>query len=302
MLFTSREVLTEGLISDYTAISDAITEIVKHLTVQPKFLVSKGGITSHDVALKGLDVKTATVEGQILPGVPVWTCNTGKFPPGMRYIVFPGNVGSENALVECMEKLGVRRQDENIYSLRDGDISSDYVDEDITSIKSHHHRQQQQLLSDVELKWKQNSKKNDTIKILSNTQNESSLQKRAVAAFNVYNLEGAKAVIEAAEQLDTDVILQVHPSSLQFGGPALLSALRVLKSLSSTSIAIHLDHCNSEADIRLAIAYGVDSIMADGSHLSLEENMQWTASMAHIAHSNDVAIEAELGKLAGEEV
>jgi len=67
-------------------------------------VLAKGGITSSDIATRGLDVKRAMVRGQILPGVPVWQLEAGRYP-GLTYIVFPGNVGGEHALVEIVSKL-----------------------------------------------------------------------------------------------------------------------------------------------------------------------------------------------------
>ena len=79
-----------------------LIEIVRSLDVQPRYLVAKGGITSSDVATHGLGIKRAMVPGQILPGVPVWRSGTESRYPGMPYIVFPGNVGGPEALVEIV--------------------------------------------------------------------------------------------------------------------------------------------------------------------------------------------------------
>lgn len=86
-------------------ISDALTSIVSGLTVRPRFIIAKGGITSSDVGTKGLGVKCAVVAGQIKPGIPVWICgNESKFPQ-LPYIIFPGNVGEESTLKEIVESL-----------------------------------------------------------------------------------------------------------------------------------------------------------------------------------------------------
>lgn len=83
-------------------ISDALSGIVSHLNVRPAFIIAKGGITSSDVGIKGLRVRKALVLGQILPGVPVWlTGKESKFP-GMPFVIFPGNVGSDTALLEVV--------------------------------------------------------------------------------------------------------------------------------------------------------------------------------------------------------
>ena len=86
-------------------ISEAITSIVSRLSVQPAFLIAKGGITSSDVGTKGLAVKRALVLGQVAPGIPVWkTGEESKFP-GMAYIIFPGNVGAVETLRDIVAKL-----------------------------------------------------------------------------------------------------------------------------------------------------------------------------------------------------
>ncbi|QHQ59658.1 hydroxyacid dehydrogenase [Anaerocolumna sedimenticola] len=86
-------------------ISDAVTSIITSLTIRPNFIIAKGGITSSDVGTKGLSVKKALVLGQILPGIPVWlTGGESKFPD-MPYVIFPGNVGSDTALFDAVNKL-----------------------------------------------------------------------------------------------------------------------------------------------------------------------------------------------------
>ena len=90
-------------------VSDALVEIVQRLTVRPRYLIAKGGITSSDLAVRGLGVKRALVRGQLLPGVPVWELGDETKFPGLPYIVFPGNVGGPTALAEAVEKLAVAR-------------------------------------------------------------------------------------------------------------------------------------------------------------------------------------------------
>jgi len=67
--------------------------------------VAKGGITSSDVATLGLGVRRALVMGQVLPGVPVWQLGKETRWPEMAYIIFPGNVGSEDALAAIRQRL-----------------------------------------------------------------------------------------------------------------------------------------------------------------------------------------------------
>jgi uncharacterized protein YgbK (DUF1537 family) len=86
-------------------ISDGLIRLVQNLKSRPRFFIAKGGITSSDLATKGLGVKRTIVLGQIEAGIPVWALgNETKFP-NMPYIVFPGNVGKDETLKEIYERL-----------------------------------------------------------------------------------------------------------------------------------------------------------------------------------------------------
>ena len=80
-------------------ISDFLVDLVEDLPFVPSYLVAKGGITSHDILTKGLHVRSATVLGQVIVNVPCLM--TEQFP----YIIFPGNVGGDDSLIEVYEKL-----------------------------------------------------------------------------------------------------------------------------------------------------------------------------------------------------
>lgn len=109
LIYTSRELVkgadAVGSLEIGRRISDCLIRIVRALRHQPRYLVAKGGITSSDIAVKGLDVRRAMVMGQILPGVPVWKLGPESRFPGLDYIVFPGNVGDNDALVEIEDRL-----------------------------------------------------------------------------------------------------------------------------------------------------------------------------------------------------
>ena len=109
-IYTSRKVLDLGNAEKNLAasvnISDALTSIVNRLSIRPKFLIAKGGITSSDVGTKGLGVKKAIVLGQVAAGVPVWKIGAESKFPGMSYIIFPGNVGNVDTLKNIIEMLG----------------------------------------------------------------------------------------------------------------------------------------------------------------------------------------------------
>ena len=123
----------------------------------------------------------------------------------------------------------------------------------------------------------------------------------AIGAFNVYNLEGVLAVIRAAEEEDSPVLLQLHPASLRFGGRPLISLCLSAAREAAVPAAVHLDHSSAEADIRSAIEAGIESIMADGSGLPYADNIAFTERMASLAHEAGGCVEAELGRLSGAE-
>jgi len=109
VLYTSRELVTGSdartSLDISRIVSDSLICIIAAVRRQPRYLVAKGGITSSDVVTKGLHVKRAVIIGQVMPGVPVWRLEGKSRYPGMSYIVFPGNVGEENALADIQKKL-----------------------------------------------------------------------------------------------------------------------------------------------------------------------------------------------------
>ncbi len=79
-------------------ISHFLAGVVHSLPFTPAYLVSKGGITSHDILVRGLEVRQARVLGQLMPGVPVIRTSQDSPFPGIPFVIFPGNVGDENSL------------------------------------------------------------------------------------------------------------------------------------------------------------------------------------------------------------
>lgn len=108
VVFTSRQVVTawnaDANLQLGQRVSDAVVELVRRITIRPRFVIAKGGITSSDVATRGLGVVRSIVRGQILPGVPVWQLGPETRFPGINYVVFPGNVGDVDALAEARRK------------------------------------------------------------------------------------------------------------------------------------------------------------------------------------------------------
>ena len=109
VIFTSRGLITTGHaesdLSIGTRVSEALITTLQGIHAKLRYLVAKGGITASDVATKGLNVRRALVLGQILPGVPVWRLGPESRHAGIPYIVFPGNVGGDDALVMTVEAL-----------------------------------------------------------------------------------------------------------------------------------------------------------------------------------------------------
>jgi tagatose 1,6-diphosphate aldolase GatY/KbaY len=123
----------------------------------------------------------------------------------------------------------------------------------------------------------------------------------AIGAFNVYNLEGVTAVVQAAEAANSPAMLQLHPSALKFGGASLIALCLEAAQNSSVSISVHLDHSTSAEAIQMALAAGIRSIMADGSPFPYEKNLAFTKAMTQLAHSYGAVVEAEIGRISGTE-
>jgi len=109
VIYTSRELVTgndpESNLAIGNRVSEGLIAIIGLISTRPRYVIAKGGITSSDVATKGLGVKRALVLGQILPGVPVWQLGPESKFPGMPYVVFPGNVGGPETLADAVNIL-----------------------------------------------------------------------------------------------------------------------------------------------------------------------------------------------------
>lgn len=112
VIYTSRRLTTaghaEGDLSIGTRVSEALIAMLQRITARLRYLIAKGGITASDVATKALNVRKALVLGQILPGVPVWRLGPESRRTGIPYIIFPGNVGGDDALAEAVQTLAPR--------------------------------------------------------------------------------------------------------------------------------------------------------------------------------------------------
>lgn len=128
------------------------------------------------------------------------------------------------------------------------------------------------------------------------------LNKVAVPAFNVDNLESVLAVVQAMEENKMPVIFQTIPKTLNYGGistyPAMIDAL--LKD-STIDYAVHLDHGNGLTLAKECIASGFSSVMFDGSALSLESNIAFTKLVTDYCRPLKISVEGELGSIGGKE-
>ena len=124
----------------------------------------------------------------------------------------------------------------------------------------------------------------------------------AVGAFNVNNMEMIQAIVEAANECRSPVILQVSAGARKYANPVYLRHL-VQAAVETTDIpvAMHLDHGADFEICKASIDGGFTSVMIDGSHLPFEENIAVTKRVVDYAHERGVWVEAELGKLAGVE-
>lgn len=124
----------------------------------------------------------------------------------------------------------------------------------------------------------------------------------AVGAFNVENMEMVIAVIEAAEELNSPVILQTTPSTVKYAGlDYYLANAKVAAERVNIPVAMHLDHGSSFDLAMKALRIGYTSIMIDGSHESFENNISISKSVVKACSPSLIPVEAELGKVGGKE-
>ena len=109
VLYTSRE-LVEGRSADHSLaighqVSQAMSEVVAGVRVRPRCVIIKGGATSYAIATKALKVRRAWSPGQVAPGVPAWILGDETLHASLPCIIFPGNVGDEDALTNLVARL-----------------------------------------------------------------------------------------------------------------------------------------------------------------------------------------------------
>lgn len=124
----------------------------------------------------------------------------------------------------------------------------------------------------------------------------------AVGSFSVANMEMVLGVLKAAKELEAPVILQIaevrlKQSPLEIIGPLMVAAAEN----ADTPVAVHFDHGKTLEKIEQALDLGFTSVMFDGSHLPLDENIAMTKKVMAMAEEYDAAVEAEIGCVGGSE-
>jgi len=132
---------------------------------------------------------------------------------------------------------------------------------------------------------------------------EATKEKTAVGAFMVWSYEVAQAVVNAAERQKRPVILLMgdRDAAANGGFRFYSDMMRNIANRASIPVALHADHFNSYEKIVQAIAGGYSSVMIDASKYPLEENIARTKEVVRVAHACGISVEAELGRLRGNE-
>jgi len=124
----------------------------------------------------------------------------------------------------------------------------------------------------------------------------------ALPGFNVQTLEMVQAVVSAAEEERSPVLLQFNPGNLQHVGMAYAAALGIAAaSQASVPVALHLDHGVDFSQAEAALRAGFTSLMYDGTPHSLERNILVTKQVCDLAHAKQISVEGEIGQMGGNE-
>lgn len=124
----------------------------------------------------------------------------------------------------------------------------------------------------------------------------------AVGAFNTNNLEIVQGIVEAAEELESPVILQASQGAIKYAGlDYIVAMVRAAAERVKIPVALHLDHGTSFEQAVQCIRAGFSGVMFDGSKYDFEENIAKTIEVVRVAKPTGVSVEAELGKIGGTE-
>ena len=127
-------------------------------------------------------------------------------------------------------------------------------------------------------------------------------QFKAVGSFNLHCLEMLPAFFKAAKQTNSPLMIQISTGTAHYLGYQLLvDSVRSLSASENVPTCLHLDHCSDINAIQTAIDAGFSSIMYDGSHLDINENIANTRIVVEMARPRGISVEAELGAIGGSE-
>lgn len=121
--------------------------------------------------------------------------------------------------------------------------------------------------------------------------------KFAVPAFNICSYDMLKAVLEAVEEENAPVIIEIHPDEIDYLGDEFVETVKAHAHNASVPVVIHLDHGGGKYDVMRAIRNGYTSVMIDASTKPFEDNKRITKEIVEIAHQVNVSVEAELGTI-----
>lgn len=125
---------------------------------------------------------------------------------------------------------------------------------------------------------------------------------KALGSFNLHCLEMLPAYFKAAEKTHSPLMIQISTGTAKYLGHKLLvDAIRSLAESKNIPTCLHLDHCSDLTAIQTAIEAGFSSVMYDGSHLAIDENIANTRRVIDMARPFNVSVEAELGAIGGSE-
>ena len=132
---------------------------------------------------------------------------------------------------------------------------------------------------------------------------EASAVGRAVAAFNVIQLEHAEAYAAAAERVGLPVVMQISENCVRYHGSLapIAAATLAIADACSQPVVVHLDHAEDVALVEEAVRLGLTSVMFDGSTLPDDENRSETRRVVELCRSAGVSVEAELGEVGGKD-
>lgn len=135
--------------------------------------------------------------------------------------------------------------------------------------------------------------------------NDAYANKYAIGHFNINNLEWTKAILEAAQETKTPVILGTSEGAIKYmGGPKTVVGMvnGLLDEMNITvPVVLHLDHGQTIEMAKKCIEAGYSSVMFDGSHYPYDENLEKTKELIKFANEHEVSVEAEIGSIGGEE-